>query len=83
MTARQAAIEDIKDDLRAQGKCFIAFRSKLNPIMRKLVSHQIMEQQHAASPFQPLHTRACSQLIAHCFFAKGQAILNDYTEYFA
>lgn len=44
MTAQQSAIQDIKDDLRQQGKCFIAFYKELDPIMSYLVSEQIHQQ---------------------------------------
>ena len=44
MTAKQQAIQDIKDSLKKEGKAFIAFRSELNPVMRKLVSNQLKEQ---------------------------------------
>lgn len=37
MSARQQAIQDIKECLKQESKSFIAFRSELNPIMRKLV----------------------------------------------
>lgn len=44
MTAKQSAIQDIRDDLRQQGKCFIAFHRELDPIMSYLVSEQIHQQ---------------------------------------
>lgn len=44
MTARQQAILDIKDELRKSGKCLLAFRSDLNPIMRNLVEEYITLQ---------------------------------------
>ena len=50
MTAKQLAIQDIKDDLKAQGKCFLAFHSELNPIMNKLVTRQIRRQKQLQSP---------------------------------
>ena len=44
MTAKEQALKDIKDELKREHKAFIAFKSELNPIMRKLVSEQIKEQ---------------------------------------
>lgn len=44
MSAKQQAILDIKKDLEKQGKCFIAFKSELNPVMNKLVNRQIKAQ---------------------------------------
>ena len=44
MSAREVALQDIKESLREEGKCFIAFRKNLNPIMRKLVSKHIKDQ---------------------------------------
>ena len=42
--AKQQAIEDIKNDLTVNGKCFIAFRSVLNPIMDEIVNEYLEEQ---------------------------------------
>ena len=81
MSAKEQATLDIMADLKNQNKCFIAFRRELNPIMRKLVSHQIRQQQEAFSLFNSnLHTH--SQLMARCFFAKGEVKFNDYTKYY-
>ena len=44
MSAKEKAIQDIKEDLSKQGKCFLAFKSKLNPVMDSLVKQQIEEQ---------------------------------------
>lgn len=46
MTARQQALRDIREDLREQGKCFIAFRKELNPIMKELINDQLKRQKH-------------------------------------
>ena len=45
MTAKETAIQDIKDELRQESRCFIAFRKKLNPIMKKLVKNYITLQE--------------------------------------
>ncbi len=45
MSARKQAIRDIKESLRMQGKCFLAFHRELNPIMDKLVNNQIKAQE--------------------------------------
>ena len=44
MSAKQQAIEDIKKDLKRQGKCFLAFHTVLDPIMRQLVRQQLKQQ---------------------------------------
>ena len=82
MTAKQTAIQDIKDDLKLQGKSFLAFRNELNTVMNKLVFHHIMEQKCQQSLF-PIHcTRANSQLVAHCLFCKGEVKLTNYSKYY-
>lgn len=45
MTAKQKAIQDIKECLRQESKAFIAFRTELNPIMDELVKQQLKEQE--------------------------------------
>lgn len=65
MTAKQAAIEDIRKELQSQGKCFIAFKNELNPVMRKLVSSQLRAQKNAHKPVR-------AKLVAHCFLAKSE-----------
>ena len=44
MSAKQQAIKDIKQELSLHGKCFLAFRTELNPVMEKLVSNQLKAQ---------------------------------------
>ena len=41
MSARQCAEMDIREELSRQGKCFIAFREKLNPVMDFLVDQEL------------------------------------------
>ena len=45
MSARQCAELDIQEELSRLGKCFIAFRTELNPVMDELVSNQIKSQE--------------------------------------
>ena len=45
MSAKQVAIQDIKQELSIQGKCFLAFRKELNPVMKELVNNQIKAQE--------------------------------------
>ena len=45
MSARQQAEQDIKESLKIQGKCFLAFRAELNPIMNNLVNEQLKAQE--------------------------------------
>ena len=81
MSAKEQATLDIMADLKNQNKCFIAFHKELNPVMRKLVSHQIKQQKEITNLFSsPSHSHA--QLIARCFFAKGEVKFNDYTKYY-
>lgn len=44
MSAREQAIQDIKDDLKKSNCFFIAFRKELNPVMRALVKEQLKAQ---------------------------------------
>lgn len=44
MTARDYAIADIKDELRRKNKCFINFRTSLNPAMRRIERHALRRQ---------------------------------------
>lgn len=38
MTAEELATQDIKNELRLESRCFIAFREKLNPTMSEIVN---------------------------------------------
>lgn len=44
LTAKEQALKDIKTELRTQHKAFIAFKTELNPIIRKIVSEQLKAQ---------------------------------------
>lgn len=44
LTAKEQALKDIKAELRTQNKAFIAFKTELNPIIRKIVSEQLKAQ---------------------------------------
>lgn len=37
MTAYQSALQDIQDELSSTSKCFLAFRTELNPVMDYIV----------------------------------------------
>jgi len=41
---RTIAVQDIKIELDKQGKCFIAFRTELNPIMREIIKEYNRQQ---------------------------------------
>lgn len=41
---RMIAIEDIKIELTKEGKCFIAFRTELNPVMREIIKEYNRKQ---------------------------------------
>ena len=80
MSARTQAIQDMMPELKKRNKSFIAFRRELNPVMRKLVSQQIKEQQ-SITPFST-PTPSTSQLIARCFFCKGEIKYSNYSKYY-
>ena len=82
MTARDKATQDIREDLMHQNKCFIAFKSELNPIMRRLVREQLREQNKLPHYSRP--NRSNSRLIAHCCFiaASNTATLSNYQKYY-
>ena len=41
---RAIAMQDIKIELDKEGKCFIAFRTELNPIMREIIKEYNRQQ---------------------------------------
>lgn len=45
MTAKGQAIQDIKDELKNEDKCFIAFRKNLNPTINAIVAKYIKQQE--------------------------------------
>lgn len=49
MSPKKQAIQDIREELQRNGRCFLAFHSELNPIMRRLVNNQIKLQQSVKS----------------------------------
>lgn len=79
--AKQQALMDIKNDLQQNGKTLIPFRQKLNHVIGKLVYGHIQKQENLQHPFQQ-HTKSNTQLVAHCFFSAGRALLNDYSKYY-
>lgn len=44
IAARNAAIQDIKEELHKQGKVFLLFRRELNPVMDSIVAKYESEQ---------------------------------------
>ena len=44
MSVREQATLDIQEELSKQGKCFLAFRVDLDPIMEKLVEEESKKQ---------------------------------------
>lgn len=54
MTAKQKAIMDMKQEFHASGKCFLAFRTELNPIMDKIVNSYIKAQQQCANSIKKI-----------------------------
>lgn len=49
MTAEELATQDIKDELKLESKCFIAFREKLNPTMNEIVDNYTKLQEIIAN----------------------------------
>lgn len=45
MFSYKQALHDIHADLKARNKCFIAFRTELNPIMKNIVNNAIKQQE--------------------------------------
>lgn len=45
MTAKQTAISDICADLKSSARCFIAFRTELNPVMDHIVEQYSKAQE--------------------------------------
>lgn len=41
---RTIAMQDIRVELNKEGKCFIAFRTELNPIMREIIREYNRQQ---------------------------------------
>jgi len=44
---RTIAVQDIRVELDKEGKCFIAFRTELNPIMREIIKEYNRQQKEA------------------------------------
>lgn len=40
MSVKDYAVQDIQEELTKQGKCFLAFRSELDPIMSSIVKRE-------------------------------------------
>lgn len=74
MNPRQQAVLDIQDDLRKEGKAFIAFRRSLNPVMRHL-THEYLKTKGLPKVNK-------TQLVAHCFFAFGNVEYSNYEKYY-
>ena len=82
MTPKDLAVKDMKEDLSKENKSFLAFHNELNPVMRKIVSNQIKEQIEITDPFN-LPVRHKKQLVARCFFCKGEVKYENYRKYYA
>ena len=87
MSAKELAIQDIKNELEKNHKCFLAFRTELNPIMDKLVSEHLKAQQKASNQVlwpSTRPSRSATQLIARCFFCKSDSSIkyDNYSEYY-
>jgi len=55
-SAKTQALHDIKEELKREGKVFIAFRKELNAPMREIVNEQL-KQQRTAYCFSPLFSK--------------------------
>ena len=79
MTAKTAALQDIKDELEKEQKTFIPFLTVLNPIMGSLVDAQLKKQGVKRIP-----SRKSGQLVAHCLcLSKDKVEYSNYSRYYA
>ena len=46
MSVKQTAIKDLREHLKEQGKCFLAFNRKLDPSIQTLVDDYIKQQEN-------------------------------------
>lgn len=78
MTAKTAALQDIKDELKKEQKTFIPFLVGLNPIMGSLVDAQLKKQGVKRIP-----SRKSGQLVAHCLcLSKNTVEYSNYQKYY-
>lgn len=76
MSAKDLAIQDIQKELELNGKCFLAFHTELDPVMKRLVSNQIKAQRRKKS----YHSNA--QIMARCFFSASNPKYENYMNYY-
>ena len=81
MTPKELAIQHIQKELDKQGKTFLAFHNELNPAIRKLVQSQIKEQVSITNPSN-MPVRHKKELVARCFFCKGNVKYENYRKYY-
>lgn len=78
MTAKTAALQDIKDELEKEQKAFIPFLTVLNPVMGSLVDAQLKKQGVKRIP-----SRKRGQLMAHCLcLSKTEVKYSNYSRYY-
>ena len=82
MSVKEQAIEDIKKELRDNGKSFLAFHKELDPVINSLVMSRIILQDNPHRYTAP--SKANSQLVAKCLFCKdtGKTELMNYSRYY-
>lgn len=49
MSVRELAIKDIKNELKQESKCFLAFNTQLNPKIRNIVKSYINLQEELSN----------------------------------
>lgn len=76
MTAKELALQDIKDELEKQNKTFIPFIESLNRPMRR-ICHSYLKRQGYKMP-----SSSRGQLIAHCFFMNSEVKYENYSKYY-
>ena len=77
MSAKELALQDIKDELEKQNKTFIPFIESLNRPMRR-ICHSYLKKQGFRMP-----SKNRGQLIAHCFFMNTSEVKYDnYSKYY-
>ena len=72
-SAKQHALKDIQAELAREGKCFIAFRNKLNPVIQSLTDRHINAQKKRSycGLAHSIPQKPKATLVATCLFAKS------------
>lgn len=87
MTAKQLAIQDIKDDLMQHSRCFIAYNQRLTPVINSLVKSYIKAQEAVSNIQTPYNMtyKTNAQLIARCTYIPqtGKVRFENFSHYYS